>query len=225
MAHSLKDTRTFLSYEQKIEVVARMQHRIETGESALLCIALVNALENVLSANEYTKNFFIPSAQEVIQNAIEYLPELLPYRPEGVALGDKWWPEYDKESRLDVLGRLNTRLKYSLECSKLLTLEEKIELLYKARGLYLSDNHLGVCVCIYAKSDRPGHALDIIPELLHYKPVGVKLGGYWWDKDERGSQTRLEVFDELIEELELQLPNKGKGTLWNKIVKFFKGLF
>ncbi len=60
-----------------------------------------------------------------------------------------------------------------------------------------------------------------IPELLNYKPKVLYSKTVWWN-DEDGREARDNAFQGLIKELS---PNKDRETFWNKIVKFFKGLF
>jgi hypothetical protein len=60
-----------------------------------------------------------------------------------------------------------------------------------------------------------------IPELLNYKPKLLYGKTVWWNAED-GMEARDKAFQGLIKELS---PNKDRETFWNKIVKFFKGLF
>jgi hypothetical protein len=56
---------------------------------------------------------------------------------------------------------------------------------------------------------------------LNYKPKLLYGKTVWWNTED-GMEARDKAFQGLIKELSA---NEDRETFWNKIVKFFKGLF
>ena len=113
---------------------------------------------------------------------------------------------------------------------KSLTKEQKLEVVKYAYELWKKGFSKFMCINLrwgledllsvrmWGSDDVPLY----IPELLKYKPKILSGHTVWWNTGEDGMEARDKAFQGLIKELS---PNKGIKTFWNKIVKFFKGLF
>lgn len=111
---------------------------------------------------------------------------------------------------------------------KTLTPEQKLEVIRGAKKLYLKEvNRLSnpndypvMCGCLTKMLERRGFiedvynwgcedAQDTFPEMLQYKPKGVRRHDLWWPRED--TKTRLEVFDELEIEYMAQI---GASLPW-----------
>ena len=89
-----------------------------------------------------------------------------------------------------------------------LTRKQKLSLCIKAKDMYERNKKLmGLCEVFttchnrsveFEDQIRQPRIFEYIPELLHYKPIGIDRGQFWWTPSD--SDIRLNVLDELIKE-------------------------
>ena len=108
----------------------------------------------------------------------------------------------------------------------------------EAKKLFLNKGsifHKYMCVCIQniINRDRGEDGVDdlfyiedmreIFPELVVYKPEGVRLGASWWPKER--SDIRLRVFDSLIFDYEREIAMRKPEPWYTKLLNQIKRLF
>lgn len=121
---------------------------------------------------------------------------------------------------------------------KTLTPEQKLEVIREARKYYKESlqgdvlTYRVICGCLTKMLDRKGFiedaynwgcedTQDTFPEMLQYKPKGVRRHDLWWPR--KDTKTRLKVFDELEIEYMAQI---GASLPWHiKLFNKIKNLF
>lgn len=111
---------------------------------------------------------------------------------------------------------------------KRLSRADALEVLRMARGFIEARQEDFICIAIYEALNRKHikrrwrSAIDLIPELDRYRPVGKRPLMAWWPIEER--QTRLDILGDLIDMYEKMEPYTFMEIIGDKINKFLINL-